>query len=190
MLTAITGGIGSGKSVVCNLVKFLGYPVYDCDSRAKRLMDNDLGIKKSLKEKISEDVVFESGEINRARLSQIVFSDPRKLDELNRIVHASVRDDLKRWVERHRDADRLFVETAILYQSGLDAMVDDVWEVIAPRELRVERVMKRNGCLAEEVERRIASQNYVPSRPHEKVYVIENDGTTPILPRILDLLRK
>ncbi|MDE6269215.1 MAG: dephospho-CoA kinase [Muribaculaceae bacterium] len=187
-ITAITGGIGSGKSVVSRVVVTMGFPVYDCDTRAKMLMDNDRTILDELRERISPDVVDEDGRINRKLLSTIVFSDADKLSVLNEIVHGSVREDLRRWCKEHRDSERLFVETAILYQSGLDRMVDEVWEVNAPRQLRVERVMLRNGCEASEVERRMDSQYFVPERVHPDVNVIVNDGVKAVLPQINALL--
>lgn len=187
-ITAIAGGIGSGKSVVSRVVETMGYPVYDCDTRAKKLMDSDPTILDALRERISPDVVDKEGRINRGLLSAIVFSDADKLQTLNKIVHGAVREDLSRWCEEHRDSERLFVETAILYQSGLDRMVDEVWEVIAPRQLRVERVMQRNGCEAAEVERRMDSQIFEPEKVHSNVKIIVNDGARAVLPQIISLL--
>lgn len=189
MLTAITGGIGSGKSVVSRVLHAMGYQVYDCDSRAKMLMDADAAIKVRLADDIHPECLLEDGSINRSRLSEIVFRDSEALECLNRIVHEAVRNDLKRWCEANFGSRRLFVETAILYQSGLDAMVDDVWEVNAPLDLRIERVMARNSLTREQVISRISMQDsFVPSELHPRVYKIINDGDIPLLPRIESLL--
>lgn len=185
-LIAISGGIGCGKSVVAAILRRLSYHVYDCDSRAKTLMDGDRGILRRLSAEIGADVVVD-GVIDRHRLSEIVFSDPNKLATLNSIVHGAVKADLQRWVDAH-DEPTLFVETAILYQSGIDRMVDEVWEVSAPLDVRIERVMSRNGLSASEVRARIASQSVSVAVPHRRVFEITNDGLVPVLPQIETLL--
>lgn len=185
-LIAISGGIGCGKSVVASILRRSGYPVYDCDSEAKRLMDSSQTIKCRLAAEIHDSVIAD-GRIDRRRLSELVFSDRDKLMTLNSIVHSEVRDDIVRWVGSCGDGP-LFIETAILYQSGLDRMVDEVWEVVAPMDDRIRRVMRRNGCPAAEVKARIASQTIVAESPHRLVYEIVNDGFTPVLPRIEALL--
>lgn len=184
-LVAVTGGIGSGKSVVCRILSALGHEVYDCDSRAKWLMDNSAGIKEELCRAIHPDVV-KDGCIDRSMLSGIVFSDACKLQALNSIVHGAVLADIARWAETKEG--NIFVETAILYQSGLDRMVDEVWEVTAPEHMRVERVMKRNGMPEADVRARINSQVFEPGRRHARVRQIVNDGLQSLLLRIDALL--
>ncbi len=188
MVIAICGGIGSGKSVVSRLVSTLGYPVYDCDSRAKMIMDSDPGIKRRLCELIHPRSVATDGTIDRRLIASVVFADKQRLEALNSLVHSAVKEDLTRWIEAQTSGP-VFVETAILYQSGLDVMTDRVWEVTAPREVRVDRVMARNGLTRADVEARIDAQDsYVPPRRHPMVEVIVNDGVTPLLPRIEGLL--
>lgn len=186
-LVAVSGGIGSGKSVVCRVLAALGYSIYDCDSRAKALMDADNNIKRRIALEIHAAAISDDMSINRDVLSRIVFSDQSKLTVLNSIVHAAVRDDIRAWA--HEKNERLlFVETAILYQSGLDAMVDAVWEVTAPEHVRVERVMRRNGLCKSDVMRRIQSQAFFPEKPHARVSVITNDDRRSILMQIDALL--
>lgn len=188
-IIAITGGIGSGKSVVSRVVEAMGYHVYDCDSQARRLMDESDIIKRDIIRRIGESCV-KSGRIDRAELAKIVFNSEEKLAELNSIVHGAVREHLAMWTDHLGASETLcFVETAILYQSGLDAMVDEVWEITAPVELRIERVMKRNGLTSEEVRARIDSQDsYEVTSPHPCRHFIENDGDRAILPRIEQFL--
>lgn len=192
-ITVIAGGIGSGKSTVARVVKAMGYEVYDCDSRAKNLMDSSSEIHSALAAEISPDVVTD-GKINRSRLSELVFSDSVLLETLNRIVHTHVKEDIRRWMsQRARFArnGRLFIETALLYESGLDRMADDVWLVDAPDEIRVDRVMKRNAMTRNQVENRIAAQRRTrPEQPHSHISIIANDGLHPILPRISRLLEE
>ena len=187
-LTAITGGIGAGKSVVSKILRTMGYQVFDCDIEAKRLMDSSAEIKLKLKTEISAAAVDDDGNIDRKHLSSVVFADTAKLECLNSIVHKAVRDEIKHWANNQHANSHLFVETAILYQSQLDKDVDDVWEVIAPEEIRIIRVMNRNRCTREEVISRIKSQSYTPQMPHSKIAHIINDDFTPILPQLSDLL--
>lgn len=186
-LIAITGGIGSGKSVVSQILRKLGYQVYDSDTEARRLMDDSVAIKKEISNKINPSVINEDGSINRKALSNIVFNDSQKLGTLNHIVHSAVRNDLQLYVKRCNNTI-VFVETAILYQSEIDRMVDEVWDITAPDDIRVNRVINRNSLTAEEVKKRIKSQEFTPEKLHEQTKVIINDDKTAILPQIENLL--
>lgn len=186
-LIAITGGIGSGKSVISDILRAMGHKVYDCDTRAKALMDTDESIKDDLINLISIDAVRSDRTIDRKLLSEIVFNDPDALSRLNSIVHKAVRADLRRWRDTSSDKT-VWVETAILYASRLDREVDEVWEVTAPTELRVQRVMKRNSMSREQVLARISSQSTTAAQLHPLTKAIVNDGVEPVLPQILSLL--
>lgn len=186
-LIAITGGIGSGKSVVSQILRKLGYQVYDSDTEARRLMDDSVAIKKEISNKINPSVINEDGSINRKALSNIVFNDSQKLGTLNHIVHSAVRNDLQLYVKRCNNTI-VFVETAILYQSEIDRMVDEVWDITAPDDIRINRVINRNSLTAEEVKKRIKSQEFTPEKIHEQTKVIINDDKTAILPQIENLL--
>lgn len=185
-LIAITGGIGAGKSVVARMLRAIGCAVYDCDSRAKLLMDVVPGIKQEIAERICCEAINPDGSIDRKILADIVFNDAAKLDSLNRIVHDAVRRDILCWSSGKSVA---FVETAILYQSGLDRMVDEVWEVTAPKEIRILRAMARNGAQRSDIEARIeAQERYDVESVHPKVRVLINDGDLPLLPQVEHLL--
>ncbi|WP_289864721.1 dephospho-CoA kinase [uncultured Muribaculum sp.] len=186
-LIAITGGIGSGKSIISDILRAMGHKVYDCDTRAKALMDTDESIKDDLINLISIDAVRSDRTIDRKLLSEIVFNDPDALSRLNSIVHKAVRADLRRWRDTSSDKT-VWVETAILYASRLDREVDEVWEVTAPTELRVQRVMKRNSMSREQVLARISSQSTTAAQLHPLTKSIVNDGVEPVLPQILSLL--
>lgn len=189
ILTAITGGIGSGKSVVSRILRILGYPVYDCDSRAKVLMDADETIKQHIIYHIDSEAVGEDGAIDRRRLAATVFADAEKLALLNAAVHASVKLDLMCWAKKCK-CQHAFVETAIMFQSGLNEIVTDEWRVDAPLEIRIDRVMKRNSLSRAEVELRIAAQEYslTPDTRIPPLHEIINDGSHPIMPQIQQLL--
>ena len=187
-LIAVTGGIGSGKSVVSSMLRCMGFAVYDCDSEARRLMDCSDEIKRLIASDICSEAVRPDGSIDRAALAEAVFADALLLRRLNDAVHETVRRDLHRWCSGRRLA---FVETAILYQSSLDLMVDEVWDVVAPADIRIRRVMARNGLTQARVEQRIASQDsFVSPRRHQCVRRLINDGDIPLLPQVLALLSK
>lgn len=187
-LIAITGGIGAGKSVVSRCLVAMGYEVYDCDSRAKRIMEDERILLAIEREIAPGCVDFETGTINRLLLADVVFNDSAALQKLNGLVHSAVRDDISIWA-RYLPVAVGFVETAILYQSELDKMVEQVWEVKAPRAKRLSRVMQRNNLSSVDVQARIDSQDsFQPDVLHPKVYPILNDDVTPILPQILSLI--
>lgn len=200
ILIAVTGGIGSGKSVVCRILASLGYQIYDCDSRAKKLMEESDSIKETLKREITPEAVNPDGSINRRAIADVVFSDPGKLAILDRAVHSAVTADILRWRDNASSAtpapDLLFVETAIPIKSGLYRLVDDIWEVTAPEEVRVARAVSRDNSSEEAVRGRIASQAaespslHSAANPAENIScrTLPNDGEAPLLPAILELL--
>ena len=188
-LIAITGGIGCGKSVVARMVKIMGYEVYDCDSRAKALMINDPEVKKQLTMAFGEQTYLDDGTLNRQHLSNLAFADSNALACINGIVHPATARDLQRWADSqaHQGAKLAFVETALLRTAGLDRVVDSVWHVTAPTDIRIRRVMTRSGLTAQQVKDRIAAQvaeDNLASGEH----TIINDNTTALLPQVLQLL--
>ncbi len=187
-LIAITGGIGSGKSVVSEILRSIGYPVYDCDLMAKRIMDSDCNIHAMLCEQIHPLAVVD-GVINRPLISKIVFEDSKALVRLNGIVHSSVIAALQLWAEEKRAAGAtgVFVETAILIQSGLVKCVDDIWEVVAPMDIRIERVVKRSNLSEAQVIARIKSQNSesLDTIAHKVIFNSPSDALLPQVHRLL-----
>lgn len=177
----ITGGIGSGKSVVSRILRANGHEVYDCDLEAKLLMDRDDEIKRRLCAEIHPEAVDACGVIDRRRLASVVFADSERLAALNRIVHGAVRRDIARRMAANPD---LFVETAIPVSSGLVDMADEVWQVEAPEDLRIRRVMARNNVSAADVRRRIEAQRaeYIPN-----ARAIVNDGKCSLIRQMISL---
>lgn len=185
MIVAITGGIGSGKSVVSQVLRLLGYPVYDCDANAKRLMNESVALRESLVKRFGTDL-YRQGAFNAQYLSSIVFADQSALADLNAIVHPAVKADIQDWWRGK--GGLVFVETAIPYSSGVHQIVDKIWNVSAPTEVRVERVMARNGMPRVQVEQRIASQASEEVQSDKDVVII-NDGTTAVIPQIVENLK-
>lgn len=181
----ITGGIGCGKSVVSKMLRTMGYKVYDTDSEAKRLMSESDVIKERLVREITEEALMPDGSLNRAAISRKVFSDSVRLAALNEIVHEAVRKDVERWIDSCRDEKLIFMECAIIHQSGLDKYMSAIIEVDAPEELRISRVMKRNGLTREQVIGRMQSQTQEKELSADSVHLMAiNDDVTPLLPQI------
>lgn len=189
-LIAITGGIGCGKSVVCKVLAVKGFTVIDTDALARQIMDSSLDIKERLKREIHPGAVDENGIIDRRLIAGIVFEDSAKLKKLNKIVHSSVLKELKQRAAGPAPADVIFVETALLFQSRLNRLVDAEISVYAPLHQRIERVMARNGLSATEVKRRIKSQLYcTPAKePRPLLIEINNSDNCRILPQICEVL--
>lgn len=189
-LTGLTGGIGTGKSTVARILRLRGYEVYDCDLEAKRLMDESLEVHRSLRDRWGEEIYSARGELDRRKVAEYVFADRREKAWLDSLVHGLVRDDVKRWVDTHTDYrhDTVFVESAILFTSGLADMCQEVWEVTAPLDIRLERIMKRSGLTREQALARIDAQKEEQKICQSRhTLQIVNDGTTPLLDAIPDV---
>ena len=190
-LIAITGGIGSGKSVVARLVQVMGHEVYDCDSRAKALMTENEEVRHLLIEAFGKETYHNDGTLNREHLSEVAFGDDKALARLNGIVHPATARDMQQWAQRQADngARVAFVETALLRTAGLDRLVDEVWHVTAPASVRIPWVMARSGLTEQQVRERIAAQS-VEDALATGEHPIINDDVTAVLPQVLNLLSK
>lgn len=152
----ITGGIGSGKSTVCALLKEHGVAVYDSDAEAKRLMSENESLRSALVDAFGEECYNGEG-LNRAYLASKVFGDDEALARLNAIVHPAVKEDFRAWAESQQGS-YVVLESAILFESGFDAEVDTTLAVMAPLEERVRRAMERDGVTREQILDRISHQ--------------------------------
>ncbi len=182
----ITGGIGTGKSVVSHFLRILGLPVYDSDSEAKRLMNTHPEIRNKLIEMFGSDIYVEQ-ELNRVLLARYIFADLLLLQKINEIIHPVVRKDFKSWCMRQKTAF-VFMESAILFESGFENSVDEVWVVTAPEDIRIYRVMARNNCSEEEVRQRISVQLDEAEKCKKADHIIQNDNKNPLIPQILNCL--
>ncbi len=156
MKVGITGGIGSGKSTVCRLFAQRGIAVYDSDSEAKRLMADDADLRSAVIARFGADT-YPDGVLDRARLAACVFSDARVLADLNALVHPVVIRDFAAWAER-QEGPYVILESAILFEAGLQGSVDRSIAVLAPVELRIQRACRRDGCDEARIRERIAAQ--------------------------------
>lgn len=187
----ITGGIGSGKSVVCRLLAMLDVPIYDSDSRAKWLMNNSSVLRERLQERFGNDIFGEGG-LQRKVLAERVFSDREALAALDAIVHPAVAEDFLSWAaEREAEgAEVVGLESAILFSSGFDRFVDRCVAVVAPDELRVARAAQRDRASEEQVRARIASQIPQSEVAERADYVVVNDEQTLLWAQVLRLIEE
>ena len=152
----ITGGIGSGKSTVCDMLSGYGVAVYVADNRAKELMTDSEQLRSALVAAFGE-ATYDGGKLNRAYLAESVFSNTEALARLNAIVHPAVMADFDRWADE-QEGDYVVLESAILFEAGLDDRVDTTVAVMAPKDIRLQRAMQRDGATREQIERRMDNQ--------------------------------
>ena len=184
----ITGGIGSGKSLVCRIFCCLGVPVYDADSRAKKLMTTDGILIGQIKEEFGKLSYNSEGVLNRNLIAEQVFKDAEKLERLNKIVHPRVASDFESWVEQNQSHHYLIKEAALLFESGTDKILDKIIVVSAPEEMRIKRTLVRDPHRSEsEVKGIIKSQMNEDEKVRRADYVILNDESRAVIPQVLDL---
>lgn len=183
----LTGGIGSGKSTVAAVFRNLGVPVFVSDDEARNLQDEDPAVKKAIAALLGADV-YANGKLDRAKVAAQVFSDKKKLDALNAIVHPAVGKAFAAFCEAHRDAAFVLKEAAIIFEIGLEKELDGVITVAAPDELRIERVMQRDHISREAVEQRMKNQLPQEEKIKRSDFVIVNDGKELVLPQVMEVM--
>lgn len=177
----ITGGIGSGKTVVATLLGVMGIPVYIADEESKKLTDSSPVIREQLTDLFGSDLYTPKG-LNRPLLASYIFGDPERLEKVNAIIHPEVNRHFLQWVKQ-QEGNLAAIESAILFESGFDRIVDVSLMVYAPQALRIERACRRSAISREEVERRIQSQLSDEIKKEKADYVIYNDDTQAIIPQ-------
>ncbi|HNV28127.1 MAG TPA: dephospho-CoA kinase [Cyclobacteriaceae bacterium] len=187
----ITGGIGSGKSLVCKIFGVLGVPAYDADSRAKNLMTTDGILIDQIKKEFGSLSYDVKGGLNREFLSATVFSKQDKLKQLNALVHPRVAVDYKQWVEEHEGNKYVLKEAALLFESGSYKELDKIIVVTAPKEIRIERVLARdNHRTKEDVEKIIQNQISEEEKEAKANFIIRNNESELIVPQVVDLHKR
>jgi dephospho-CoA kinase len=182
----LTGGIGSGKSLVCEIFKRLHVPVYEADRRAKLLMNEDASLRESLIRLFGESIYSEEG-LNRGLMAGRIFQEPDMLVKVNRLVHPYVFRDFGIWQRKYKSASYVIHEAAIIFESGGAVFFDKIITVEAPEELRIQRVMKRDRVSREQVMARLQNQWPGEKRVAHSDYVIMNDLDKMVLPQVLKI---
>lgn len=186
----LTGGIGSGKSIISRILRCNGFIVYDCDTKARYLMENDPTVKINLIKELGSEIYNQRGKLNKQLLSEKIFSQNSTYRYyVNSVVHAAVKKDILK--EKKILTDSFFIESAILVTGQLENICDFVWLIDAPEKVRIKRVIKRDDLTKEQIEKRIKIQkNELNQLNNEKIIKINNDGMEPVLPEVLKLINK
>lgn len=171
-IIGLTGGIGSGKSSIAKHIESLGIPVYIADTEAKKILDTGDVIAKVIP--LFGDDILENGKIDRKKIAALVFQDPEKLKKYNAIIHPEVYLHFQNWVKQHANYPLVVKEAAILFESGSYKDCDKIILVTAPKENRIQRVMKRDAATREAVEQRMSHQWDDETKKSMSDFVIEN----------------
>jgi dephospho-CoA kinase len=184
----ITGGIGSGKSLVCKIFSCLGVPVYDADSHAKELMTTDGILISAIKKEFGDLAYKDDGTLDRVYLGNHVFHDEKKLALLNSLVHPRVAVDYNRWVSRQIGARYVLKEAALLFEANTAGLLDEIIVVTAPEEVRISRVLKRDPHRTVEQLRGIVEKQMPEDEKRKRAnHIIVNDETQLVIPQVLRL---
>ena len=182
----ITGGIGSGKTTVCKAFQVLGISVYNADLEAKKLLDNNPSVKENIVSAFGNDIL-NNNQIDRVKLSSIVFNNKEKLDALNKIVHPAVAIHFNDWLNQHANEKYILKEAAILFESNAYKAVDKTITVVAPMELRIQRCIARDNTSRTQVEQRIKNQMSDEEKIKLSHFVIHNDESQLLIPQVLEI---
>lgn len=183
----ITGGIGTGKTSVCNFFEIIGIPVFNADIEAKRIINSDKELKNKLVETFGEEIYLKSGEINKEIYSKIIFSSKENLEKSNSIIHPVVLQYYNAWCKKYQNLKYSIKEAAILFESGTYKNMDYIITVTAPLEQRIERVMKRDNLRREMIMKKIQNQLPEDYKIKNSDFVINNENECLIIPQILEI---
>ena len=181
----LTGGIGSGKSLIAEMFKLLGVPVMHADATAKYLMEHDENLKAALTKTFGEKV-YQNGRLSRPFLASLVFNNTQKLETLNALVHPATVAYSGKWFEKQAFPYAI-KEAAIFFESGTYVEMNKMIGVYAPFEMRLKRTMERDGISEEEVKERMQHQMNEEEKMSRCDYVIQNDGSKSIIEQVLEI---
>lgn len=185
-IIGITGGIGSGKSLIAKILQAMNFPIYYSDNRAKELMNENEVIRTKL-EALFGNEAYVDGKLNRPYIAEQIFQDESKRLAMNEIVHPVVLADFRDWTNK-QTTPFVFQESALLFETGNDQSFDAVILVTAPESIRIKRVMQRDNSTEEHVRSRIAAQMSEDEKRQKTPYIIENSGEVLLVPQVLAIL--
>ena len=184
----ITGGIGVGKTYICNILKKMGYSIFSSDQVSKKLVYENTFVRDQIKFFFGEDII-ENEKINRKKLATQVFSNKKKLKKLNGIIHPFVKKEFDKWMSNRYDEKVVFKEAAILFEANSHKNLDYVICVTAKLQDRVSRVMQRDKVDSDSVEKRISMQMSQIEKEKLSDFVIFNSKDDLVLPQIIKALK-
>ena len=179
----LTGGIGSGKTTVARVFEVLGIPVYYADEVAKKLMNEDESLKEQIRQLLGEKA-FSNGIPDRKFIAGVVFNDPAKLEELNAILHPATINDANSWFQQ-QISPYAIKEAALIFESGAHELLDYVIGVYTPLELRIERVMRRDGTSRTEILSRVKNQLDEDQKMQRCNFVVTNNEKQMVIPQVM-----
>jgi len=189
-IIGLTGGIGSGKTTVAQFIQKQGYPVYNSDQRAIELVNNDTSLKSQITQLLGAEAYDAKGAYNRKWIAGLVFENEELLKKLNAIIHPAVREDFQKWV-LNQEKGLVFQETALLFENQLNVYCFKTILVTASQNIRIKRVMDRDGKTYREVENVVDNQMQESEKESLADYVILNHGTLEELEaQTLDVIQK
>ena len=184
----VTGGIGSGKSLVSKIFAQLGVSVYDADSHAKGLMTTDGILVFQIKKEFGDLSYYPDGSLNRGYLAETVFDDEEKLEKHNKLVHPRVAVDYQKWLHRHLNDTYVLKEAALLFEAGSYRTLAKTIVVSAPYSLREKRVLLRDAHRTVEQFRAIVEKQMPEEEKLKRAdYIIVNDDASLVTPQVLEL---
>ncbi len=185
-IVGITGGIGCGKSMVSQIIRLMGFPVYDSDTNAKKLTDENAEIRQKLTEIFGTEL-YKNNRLDRALLAQRIFSDAQARQTVNAIIHPVVLADFVHW-SRKQTSPIVCIESAILFESGFDKYVDKIVFVTAPMELRVARIQQRDNAAQVDIQRRMAAQSSDEALAKKSHFIVKNDEQHSLIKQLTQIL--
>ncbi len=190
LLVGITGGIGTGKSLVCHTFRALGIPVYEADSRARILQETNKELVNAISTLFGEES-YENGKLNRKHIADQVFSDKSKLEKLNNLVHPKVQQDFEDWTKAHGQHPFVLKEAALIFETGGHKKLDYVITVASEEDERIQRIKKRDPFRTEQEIRNIIDRQLPQSlKIKQSDFVLQNHEASPLLNQVLELVEK
>ena len=174
----ITGGSGAGKTAICNLLKEQGASIIDADKIARKIVEIGQPALQDIENAFGKEILLDSGHLNRKKLGSIVFTDKERLKLLNEITHPRIIAEIERSLDemQQRQKTLVVVDAPLLFETALNQLVGEIWVVVAPLEMRIQRIMERDKLSREEAKLRISSQKDPKDYLLLADVVIENDG--------------
>ncbi len=192
-IIGITGGIGAGKSTVSGYIASLGYPVFDADAVSRDMTSDGSPVVDELAENFGEEILIRKGVLDRKKLADVVFADPEKNARLREIVTMKVREASLKWITGYREKGNcgiIFLDIPLLFETGSEDICDAVWFVTADDDVRLKRVMARDGATPEQVRSRMRSQMPEKEKAERSDEIVDNSRGVEELHRTVDALLK
>ena len=185
----ITGGIGVGKTYICNILQKMGYSIFSSDQVSKKIVSENTYVRDQIRKFFGEDII-ENEKISREKLAIQVFSNRKKLKKLNEIVHPFVKKEFDNWMSKRYDEKVVFKEAAIIFEANSHKNLDYIVCVTAKLQDRINRVMKRDKVDSYSVKKRISMQMSQIEKEKLSDFVIFNSKDDLVLPQIIKVLKK